>query len=450
VPAVLDGQTRRVSGAAGHDRRAWTARVVVPALLAGYVAVLYVLTVLVGRAVVGGSTGGGFGLTVLAAAVAALTLEPLGVRLRRRLPLPPQDRLARLASGAMAVADLNQVLEGTARLLQEGLAATSVELQPASAPTILARPATGAGEAAGDVHVVPLEASGTALGWLRVAMPAGTHLSPGDRALLAEVGQHVTTILQTAALRDALRTTVTEAELRTADLRLSRQRIVLTSYEGRRRVERDIHDGAQQHLFALAVHLGLLRSLLAEPPKAALRAIEIARSSAQSAIAALEELSSGLYPARLAEYGLGVALEQAGRTCPLDVVVRAHELPRPDPDAEAAVYFCCLEAMQNAAKHAQASRLDLRLASRDGALTFAVTDDGRGFLPSGATAGAGTQNMRDRVEALGGSLDVTSAPGAGATVSGEVPLAPRLGPPGVAAPRSVSPSSVPPRGGAEG
>jgi signal transduction histidine kinase len=260
VPRAPAAQTRHMGGGGGHDRGARTSRVVLPALLAVYVAVLYVMTVLVGRAFVGGSPAAGFGLTVVAAAVAALTLEPFGAWLRRRLPVLPQDRLARLARGALALDDLPDVLLGTAQLLREGLGATSVEIRPG---------AVSAGDGSADAVVIPLDRSGTTLGALRVTMPPGIRLSPRDRALLGGVAQHLTTILQTAALRDALRTTVAEAELRTADLRVSRQRIVLSSYEGRRQVERDIHDGAQQHLVALAVHLGLLRSLVADRSPAA-------------------------------------------------------------------------------------------------------------------------------------------------------------------------------------
>ena len=391
------------------------------------VAVLYAGTVLVGRTLVGGSPGAGFVLTVLAAAVAALTLDPLGSRLRRRLPVPPQERLARLASGAVAAADLGDVLRSTAHLLQDGLDATSVEV------TLGAQPAR---EEPADVVVLTLDRTGATFGALRVTLPPGARLSPRDQALLTRVAEHLTTILQEAALREALRTTVAEAEMRVADLRLSRQRIVLASYEGRRRVERDIHDGAQQHLVALAVHLGLLRSLVADRRSASPAAAARARSSARSALAALDELSHGLYPARLAEHGLGIALEQAGRSSTVRIDVDARDLPRTDPDVEAAVYFCCLEAIQNAAKHAGATLVDLRLACRDGALTFAVTDDGRGFLASSAPPGAGTHNMRDRLEALGGVLSVSSAPGAGTTVAGAVPAVPRSNPPRVPLPRS--------------
>jgi signal transduction histidine kinase len=303
-----------------------------------------------------------------------------------------------------------------------------VEIRPFSRERlpVVARAVGPAADPGGVVLQTELERSGRRWGRLLVALPAGTQLSPRDQVLVAGVAEHVTTILQTTALRNALRGTVAEAEVRAGDLRRSRQRILLTSHEGRRRVERDIHDGAQQHLVALAVYLGLVRSLVADRPSALSAAIETARSSARSALAALDELSSGLYPARLAEEGLHVALEQAARTAPPPVVVvSVDDLPRADLDVEAAVYFCCLEAVQNASKHARASGIGVRLGFRESALTFAVTDDGDGFVPSAALAGTGMQNMRDRLEALAGSLVVASAPGAGTTVSGRVPAHPR-------------------------
>ena len=382
MPALRTPQTRRVGDAVRRGRRAWSTHVVVTAVLAAYVAILYLAAVLAGRAFLGVSTGAGPVLTVLAAAVAAVTIEPLGSRLRRRLPVSPRDRLTRLARGAVAADDLPEVLRSTARYVREGLGAVSVEISTTgtSAPPLVAGwPADAVLDGSETAHVTPLVRAGNPLGRLRVAMPAGVGISPRDRALLGDVAEHVATILQTVVLRDALRATVTEAELRADDLRASRQRLVLASQQGRRRVERDIHDGAQQHLVALAVHLGLLRSLVADRLPVEPAAVATARTAARSALAAVEELSHGLYPARLAEHGLAVALEQAAGGGPLQVTVQGKHLPGIDPDVEAAVYFCCLEAMQNAAKHGRASRVDIRLTVHEGALTFEVSDDGHGF-----------------------------------------------------------------------
>jgi signal transduction histidine kinase len=441
-----------VGGGLRRDRRVWITRAVVAALLVGYVVILYLAAVLAGGALLGTRPGAGAALTVLAAAVAALTLEPLGGRLRRRLPELPQDRLTRLARGAVAADDLPEVLRSTARLVQEGIGAASVGITTAGTSALTARwPSQALLDETETAHITPLTRSGNPLGHLAVAMPAGVGVSPRDRALLADVGQHVATILQAAVLRDALHATVSEAELRAGDLRASRQRLVLASQQGRRRVERDIHDGAQQHLVALAVHLGLLRSLVEDRPRAPLAepeaaAITTARTAAVSALAAVEELSHGLYPARLAELGLAVALEHAAGGGPLHITVRGRDVQRVDPDVEAAVYFCCLEAVQNAVKHARAHHVDVRLAVQGDALTFTVSDDGDGFAArrTGAEAGSGTgmRNMRDRLEALGGALDVASVPGAGTTVSGEVPFHGRRAGPGLPASHSAPPSAA--------
>jgi signal transduction histidine kinase len=345
----------------------------------------------------------------------------------------------------VAADDRPVVLRSTAQLVQEGLGAASVEITTSgtSAPAAAGWPPEAVLDGSETAHVTPIGRSGTAFGSLRVAMPAGVGVSPRDRALLGDVAQHVATILQTAVLRDALRVTVAEAELRAGDLRASRQRLVLASQQGRRRVERDIHDGAQQHLVALAVHLGLLRALVADRPSAPPAQIATARTAARSALAAVEELSHGLYPARLADHGLVVALEQAAHSSPLQVTVRGQDLRRVDPDVEAAVYFCCLEALQNAVKHAQAFRVHVHLEVRNGALAFAVSDDGQGFVPPapGTPTGTGMQNMRDRLEALAGSLDVTATPGLGTTVSGEVPVRGLPGGRRLPAPRSAPPSA---------
>jgi hypothetical protein len=226
VPAVPGTQTRSVGWAGSTNGRTWCARVTVPALQAAYVAVLYVTTVVAGRPSSALPEDTGFALTVLAAAVAALTLEPLRVWLRRRLPEPPQDRLARLARSAVEAGDLAEVLQSTARLLQEGLAAASVEIRPvaAGAPPIVARATALLGDPAG-VEEIPLARSGHLWGRLRVPLPPDAHMLPRDQALLAEVAEHIATMLQTAALRNALRT-VAEAGARIIDLRRSRRRIV--------------------------------------------------------------------------------------------------------------------------------------------------------------------------------------------------------------------------------
>jgi signal transduction histidine kinase len=145
----------------------------------------------------------------------------------------------------------------------------------------------------------------------------------------------------------------------------------------------------------------------------------------QTTIDAVRELAHGIYPPLLRDRGLGEALQTAADRCPLPVMVDVQTTARYPADAEAAIYFCCLEAMQNAGKHAGAdASITITVAPADGQLCFSVRDDGRGFDPSTLIGGHGFTNMTDRLGAMGGSADVDSTPGAGTCVSGWLPSAP--------------------------
>lgn len=208
-----------------------------------------------------------------------------------------------------------------------------------------------------------------------------------------------------------------------AELRASRARIVAAADESRRQVERDLHDGAQQYLVLMELKLGLLARGVAEEPKNAALAAEL-KSDLDSALAELRDLAHGLYPAVLETDGLGAALRAAAERSPLSVSVDSDGVGRAAPDIEAAVYFCCLEAMQNAAKHAgEGASVAVTIGGSGGRLRFAVFDDGRGYDTDALGTSHGLQNMADRIGALGGELTIESTPGEGTTVSGSVPVA---------------------------
>jgi signal transduction histidine kinase len=210
------------------------------------------------------------------------------------------------------------------------------------------------------------------------------------------------------------------------ELDQSRARIAATADEERRRIERDLHDGAQQRLVALRIRLGMAAELLAEDPA---RGAEMVRQLGPEAEAALDEVRSlarGVYPAPLADRGLPEALRAAGLRSPIPVVVVAEAGRRYPRPIESAVYFCCLEAMQNAAKHAAgATRIAVTVGDGDGDLRFEVADDGRGFDPQAVRHGDGLLNIEDRVRAAGGEVAVRSAPGEGTRVVATIPLAAR-------------------------
>jgi signal transduction histidine kinase len=206
------------------------------------------------------------------------------------------------------------------------------------------------------------------------------------------------------------------------EVRESRARIVTASDESRRQIERDLHDGAQQYLVLMELKLGLLARRIADDPEASAMTAEL-RSDLSHALAELRDLSHGLYPAVLETDGLAAALRAAGERSPLPVTVESDGLGREASEVEAAVYFCCLEAMQNAGKHAgEGASIAVTLGNSDGRLRFTVADDGRGYNTEALGTSHGLQNMADRIGALGGELTIESTPGQGTTVAGSVPV----------------------------
>jgi signal transduction histidine kinase len=206
------------------------------------------------------------------------------------------------------------------------------------------------------------------------------------------------------------------------ELQASRARIVAAADAERRRIERDLHDGAQQNLTSLGVKLLLAATLAGQDPVLA-GLLEDLGAELKDTARGLRNLVHGIYPPLLRENGLAVALSDAARLCTLPTTVRAASLGRYPADVEAAVYFCCLEAMQNACKHAgERATIGLRVREEPGTLRFDVTDDGAGFDGAGRGLGAGLRNMADRMGAFGGRLLVESAPGEGTQVTGTVPV----------------------------
>jgi signal transduction histidine kinase len=243
------------------------------------------------------------------------------------------------------------------------------------------------------------------------------------RSLVRIKEYHDTIEAQAAELAEWNRTLETRVEEQTEELRASRSRVVLAADAERRRIERDLHDGAQQHLIGLAVHLRLVRDLADSEPEKAKEMLETLGDDVQETLEQMRDLAHGIYPPLLQDRGLADALAATVRRAALRTTLQADGLARYPADVEATVYFCCLEALQNVSKYAGSSatvRIEVR---EDGeALLFAVEDDGQGFDPDSRAAGAGLTNMRDRVGAIGGTLSVDSAPGKGTRISARVPF----------------------------
>jgi len=261
--------------------------------------------------------------------------------------------------------------------------------------------------------------SGELLGALTLVKRADEPVSAAEESLLANVASQAGLLLRNARLTAELRATID-------DLTASRRRLVRAQDEERHRIERNLHDGAQQQLVALAMLVRLVDDAADDPAEVRQLTAQL-KDGVHAAIEELRALARGIYPPLLAEQGLPTALRaQAGRSS-LPVRVEADGVGRYRREAEAAVYFCVLEALQNAAKHACAQQATVTLAFGNGHLEFSVTDDGAGFDPA-AVAGAaertgtGLQGMADRLAAAGGTLGVRSAPGAGTAISGQIPV----------------------------
>jgi signal transduction histidine kinase len=217
---------------------------------------------------------------------------------------------------------------------------------------------------------------------------------------------------------------VAEAETATEEIRRSRARIAASAEQERRRLERDLHDGAQQRLVALRIELELAEDLVRRDPSEGIDRLRELEREVDEALDELRALAHGVYPPLLADRGLEEAVRTFAMRCSLPVDVAAREIARYAPEVESAVYFCVLEALQNVHKHAEGARhVFLRLDGTDPAeLRFSVRDDGAGAGDRGIAPGAGLTNMRDRMAAVGGDVAITSLRAVGTTVRGRVPV----------------------------
>ena len=285
-------------------------------------------------------------------------------------------------------------------------------------------PALLEGRTNAQLRVAPASHSGELLGLLVIERAAdGDHFTDEDDRVLTELARQVGLALHNVQLDSALQESLENLERANDDLRTSRARIVATGDAERRKIERNLHDGAQQHLVALAVNLRLTKDMLSDDPEGAAEMLEALGEAVKETIQELRDLAHGIYPPLLMDSGLPEALRAAANRSPLSVSVAADGIGRHPSELEAAVYFCCLEALQNAGKHAPGATVQIMLEEDLEELRFTVSDDGPGFDVATATGGHGFVNMSDRVGAIGGTVDWRSEPGQGSTIAGRVPAA---------------------------
>ncbi|HEX6330479.1 MAG TPA: GAF domain-containing sensor histidine kinase [Actinomycetota bacterium] len=404
--------------------------VVKKTVLYGVVAALLVAAFAVVAVAVGAIAGRtGTGAVVAAGAIGVLFWP--AVRLARRLAdrivygrrATPYEVLAEFSARVGGSYGDEDVLPRMANLLRDAVGADRAtvwlrvgsELRPAAvAPREAGARIAGLPIAGNELPQIDADLSvevrdqGELLGALAVSVPANDPITPSRERLVRDLAAQAGLVLRNVRLIE--------------ELRASRLRLVAAQDHERRRIERNIHDGAQQQLVALSVKLRLAESLAAKDPQRTASMLSELQSETTEALEDLRDLARGIYPPLLADRGLPAALEAQARKSSVPVRVESDGLGRYPPDVEASVYFCVLEALQNVAKYANASRVDVELRHDDGRLSFEVRDDGVGFDPSSARRGSGLQGMADRLEAIGGALEVRSRPGLGTIVAGRVPV----------------------------
>lgn len=397
--------------------------------LAAFIAIVYVGLV-AGVGQLAGSVGTPV-LSAIAAAIVALAFQPVRRRMQRfanRLVYgqraTPYEVLSDFSGQVAHAYSVEDILPKMAQIVAAGTGVARAEVwlrvgaelrsvarwpqDGAASPSPVPMPSGEIPEFGEGEAVFRVVHQGDMLGAIAVQAPAGDPITADKEKLIANLAAQAGLVLRNVRLLE--------------DIRASRQRIVTAQDAAARRLERNIHDGAQQQLVALAIKTGLADSLVGHDDAEAHQMLSQIQAEIKEALSDLRDLARGIYPPLLADLGLVAALQAQARKSALPAVVEGDGLGRYPQEAETAVYFCALEALQNVAKYARASRAIVRLSAPNGALAFCVEDDGVGFDPNAKGHGSGIQGMSDRLAALGGELRVTSTPGAGTIVKGSVPV----------------------------
>jgi signal transduction histidine kinase len=394
-------------------------KTVVVAVLAGFIALVYVVLV-AGIGIFVGTRSRDIGVVAaaIAAALVAVAFQPVS-RWARRLAdrlvygkrATPYEVLTTFGSNLADTYAAEDVLARIARVLAEGVGAerARVWLGADAARRVVAVWPQDAPQAQGgtDDVVADVRHRGDVLGALSIRMPASDPIDEPRQKLVSDLAAQAGLVLRNVTLVE--------------DLRESRRRLVAAQDLERRRLERNIHDGAQQQLVALTVKLRLARQVLGKDPSRVDGMLDELAGETQRALEDLRDLARGIYPPLLADKGLGAALDAQASRSPVPTHVEADGVGRYAPEIEAAVYFSCLEAMQNIAKYAAASSATIQLREVPGRLEFLIQDDGVGFDATATSYGTGLQGIADRLAALDGALAVASTPGAGTAITGSLP-----------------------------
>ena len=353
----------------------------------------------------------------IAAAVVAIAFQPARRWARRAADrvvyggrASPYEVLTEFGENLADTYGAEDVLPRLARVLGEGVGAerARVWLGDGSARRLVATWEAGERADGEDDLLEDVRHQGQILGALSVRMPANDPIDDSRARLVTDLAAQAGLVMRNASLVE--------------DLRESRRRLVAAQDLERRKLERNIHDGAQQQLVALAVKLRLAQSLIVRDPDRAEALLTELLSESNRALDDLRDLARGIYPPLLADKGLAAALEAQAARSPVPTTVASDGVGRYPQEIEAAAYFSCLEALQNIAKYADARAVSITLATSDGRLVFRIADDGVGFDPAATGYGTGLLGIADRLAVLDGSLLVDSSPGQGTRIIGSLPV----------------------------
>jgi signal transduction histidine kinase len=410
-------------------------KTVVYAVLAAFITAVYTLVVAGAGALAGSGGRPSLGLSIVATAVVAVAFQPVRERAQRlanRLVYgrraTPYQALAQLSERVAGTYAAGELLPTMARIVAEatGAARTDVWLRsggelrdgarwPADAEPGPAIALTGGGlpAAQSGERIVPVSHHGELLGGLSIIKKRGDVFTPTEDALIGNLATQAGLVLRNAGLTEQLMA-------RVAELAASRERLVTAQDRERRRLERDLRDGAQAGLAGLASKLGEAAQALDRDEARAKALLNEVTSEIAKALANLRELARGIYPALLADMGIAAALDAQARNAPIPVSIEADTIGRYPQEIEVAVYFCALEALRSAG-HADAAHASIRLSVSAGELRFEIVGDAQGSGTGDGRLGADLQGMADRIDALGGEILIDSGPGRGTRIHGSVP-----------------------------
>ncbi len=413
-------------------------RTLVYGALALFITAVYVGIVVGIGSLIGSGGKPNLALSIVATAVVAVGFQPVRERVQKvanRLVYgkraTPYEVLSEFSDRVAETYAGEEVLPRMARVLADGTSAERAEVWLRAGDRLndaASWPQTGEGARSLPVtdqvlpaipdtdRAVAVRHQGELLGALSVSKRKGESLTPIEEKLLQDLAHQAGLVLKNVGLTADLRR-------RLEELRGSRQRLVAAQDEERRRLERNLHDGAQQNLVAIKVKIGLAELMSSKEPEKARELISSLKTDTDDALETLRDLARGIYPPLLADQGLVAALQSQARKATVPVSVEGDHVGRYPQEIEAAVYFSVLEALQNVQKYAGAASAAVRLSEGDGKLAFEVYDEGHGFDRTQVVPGAGLTNISDRLDALGGDLTITSQVGQFTRVAGSIPVA---------------------------